>query len=74
MTAYLARYPTAFANWLPAASLAIGGIVELAIVGDPTDPATRALLAVATGAAAGSRRGRLGGPGGSASRCSPIGR
>ena len=37
----------AFANWLSAASLATGGIVELAIVGDPADPATRALLAAA---------------------------
>ena len=48
MTAFLARYPMAFANWLQAASLAIGGIVELAIVGDPADPATQALLAVTT--------------------------
>ena len=41
---FLARYPTGFANWLSAAELAVGGIVELAIVGDPTDPATAALL------------------------------
>jgi hypothetical protein len=48
VTAYLARYPMAFANWLQAATLATGGIVELAIAGDPADPATHALLAVAT--------------------------
>ena len=48
VTAYLARYPMAFANWLQAASLATRGIVELAIAGDPADPATGALLAVAT--------------------------
>jgi uncharacterized protein len=38
----------AFANWLSAATLATSGIVELAIVGDPGDPATRALIAVAS--------------------------
>jgi uncharacterized protein len=42
-----ARYPTGFANWLSAIHLAVEGIDELAIVGDPTDPATRALAAVA---------------------------
>jgi uncharacterized protein len=47
VTAYLERYPTGFANWLSAAELAIGGIVELAIVGSLDDPATGALLAVA---------------------------
>jgi hypothetical protein len=47
VTPYLARYPTGFANWLSAAALSVGGIVELAIVGDPDDPATRALLAEA---------------------------
>jgi hypothetical protein len=44
---FLGRYPTGFANWLSAAALAVGGIVELAIVGDPADPATLALLEVA---------------------------
>ena len=48
VTTYLARYPTGFANWLSAAHLAVEGIDELAIVGDPTDPATRALAAVAS--------------------------
>jgi uncharacterized protein len=47
VTPYLGRYPTGFANWLSAASLAVGGIVELAIAGDPADPATQALLGVA---------------------------
>jgi uncharacterized protein YyaL (SSP411 family) len=47
-TSYVARYPTAFANWLSATHLAVEGIEELAIAGDPTDPATRALAAVAS--------------------------
>ena len=47
VTSYLARYPSGFANWLSAAELAVSGIVELAIVGDPMEPATRALLEVA---------------------------
>ena len=44
VTGFLAHYPSGFANWLSAAQLAIGGIVELAIVGDPDDEATWALL------------------------------
>jgi uncharacterized protein YyaL (SSP411 family) len=44
VTSIVARYPSGFANWLSAAQLSIGGITELAIVGDPADPATRALL------------------------------
>jgi uncharacterized protein YyaL (SSP411 family) len=47
VTSYLARYPTGFANWLSAAQQSIDGIVELAIVGDPTDPATAPLIEVA---------------------------
>ena len=47
ITPFLARYPTGFGNWLSAATLAVAGIVELAIVGDPADEATRALLAAA---------------------------
>ncbi|HSL32612.1 MAG TPA: thioredoxin domain-containing protein [Candidatus Limnocylindrales bacterium] len=43
----VARYPTGFANWLSAIHLAVEGIDELAIVGDPGDPATAALSAVA---------------------------
>jgi uncharacterized protein YyaL (SSP411 family) len=42
---YLARYPTGFAQWLVAASFVASDAVEVAIVGDPSDPATRALLA-----------------------------
>ena len=44
-----------FANWLSAAELAVDGIVELAIVGDPADPADR-------GAARRGPRGRAPGP------------
>ena len=44
VTGFLGHYPSGFANWLSAAQLAVGGIVELAIVGDPFDPATGALL------------------------------
>jgi uncharacterized protein YyaL (SSP411 family) len=44
---FLERYPTGFANWLSAAQLAADGPVELAIAGDPADPATQALVAVA---------------------------
>ncbi len=44
---FLERYPTGFANWLSAAQLALAGPIELAIVGDPADPRTRALLGVA---------------------------
>jgi uncharacterized protein YyaL (SSP411 family) len=44
VTGFLARYPSGFANWLSAAQLAVSGIIELAIVGDPYDPATGALL------------------------------
>ncbi|HET7702551.1 MAG TPA: thioredoxin domain-containing protein [Candidatus Limnocylindrales bacterium] len=47
VTAFVERYPTGFANWLSAAQLAVAGIVELAIVGDPADPATIALLEAA---------------------------
>ena len=44
-----ARYPTAFAKWLSAFELALGDIVEIAIVGSPDEPGTRELLAVASG-------------------------
>ncbi|MEO5703845.1 MAG: thioredoxin domain-containing protein [Candidatus Limnocylindrales bacterium] len=49
VTAYTARYPTAFATWLQAIDLALAPVAEIAIVGDPADEATRALLAVASG-------------------------
>jgi uncharacterized protein YyaL (SSP411 family) len=45
VTSYLARYPTGFGNWLSAFALVVDGIAEVAVVGDPADPATRALLA-----------------------------
>ncbi len=48
VASYLARYPTGFANWLSAAHLAVEGIDELAIAGDPADAATRALAAAAS--------------------------
>ncbi len=47
VSSYLPRYPTGFANWLSAAHLAVEGIDELAIVGEPGDAATQALAAVA---------------------------
>ena len=47
VTPFLARYPTGFANWLSAAALAVEGIQEVAIVGDPADGATHALVAAA---------------------------
>jgi uncharacterized protein YyaL (SSP411 family) len=48
VTSYLARFPTGFANWLSAVHLAVEGLDELAIAGDPSDPATQALAAVAS--------------------------
>ena len=44
VSAFLARYPTGFAQWLVAASFAASDVVEVAIVGDPADAATRELL------------------------------
>jgi hypothetical protein len=38
------RYPTAFAKWLLAAEFALGRSLEVAILGDPASPSTRALL------------------------------
>jgi uncharacterized protein YyaL (SSP411 family) len=55
VTAYAARYPTAFAMWLQAIDLALAPVAEIAIVGDPTDGATQALLAVASGGYAPNR-------------------
>jgi len=48
VTAYASRYPTAFAMWLQAIDLALAPVAEVAIVGDPGDEATRALLEVAS--------------------------
>ncbi len=49
VTAYTARYPTAFALWLQAIDLALAPVAEIAIVGDPGDEGTRALLKIAGG-------------------------
>ncbi|OGO25754.1 MAG: hypothetical protein A2136_00895 [Chloroflexi bacterium RBG_16_54_11] len=38
------RYPTAFAYWLCATYFALGGVHEVAIMGDFEDPATQSLL------------------------------
>src|SRR4030042_1340199 len=38
------RYPSAFAQWLCAADFALGPVYEVAILGDPADPATQSLL------------------------------
>ena len=74
VTSYLARYPTGFANWLSAAHLAVEGIDELAIVGDPSDPATRALAAVApTDSGRTSSLPSRQTPGDRSSRCSRAG-
>ncbi len=40
------RHPLAFAWWLVAMDMAVRGVDEVAIVGDASDPATAALLAV----------------------------
>ncbi len=48
VTGFVARYPTGFAQWLSAMDLALAPVVEVAIVGDPADPATRALIAETT--------------------------
>jgi uncharacterized protein len=46
VTGLIGRYPTAFGQWLTAIGLAARGIDEVAIVGDPGDPDTRALIEV----------------------------
>jgi uncharacterized protein YyaL (SSP411 family) len=40
----LKHYPTAFAQWLCAADFALGPVHEVAILGDPADPANQGLL------------------------------
>ena len=44
VASFMTRYPTGFAQWLVAASFAAGDAVEVAIVGDPADAATKELL------------------------------
>jgi uncharacterized protein YyaL (SSP411 family) len=41
---FMVRYPTGFGQWLVAAAFAASDVVEVAVVGDPFDAATRALL------------------------------
>jgi uncharacterized protein YyaL (SSP411 family) len=41
---YMTRYATGFAQWLVAAAFAAGDAVEVAVIGDPSDAATRELL------------------------------
>ncbi len=45
VTPFIARHPTAFARWISAIDFALAPVAEVAIVGDPGDHATRALLA-----------------------------
>ena len=52
VAALVARYPTAFAKWLTAIDFALADVVEIAIVGDPADAATRALVEAADAAEA----------------------
>jgi uncharacterized protein YyaL (SSP411 family) len=47
-----ATHPTAFAQWLAAIDWWVGPVDEIAIVGDPADPRTEGLAAVARGAPA----------------------
>jgi uncharacterized protein YyaL (SSP411 family) len=42
--AYARRYPTAFAQWLNATALAVAGLVEVAIAGDPATADARELV------------------------------
>lgn len=44
---YLARYPTAFGQWLLALDLALAPVLEVTVVGAPSDPAVQRLLAPA---------------------------
>jgi len=48
VVAIAAQHPTGFAQWLLAYQLASAPIDEVAIVGDPDDPDTRALIEAAT--------------------------
>jgi len=47
MAPFLARYPTAFAQWLCALELAHAGITEIAVIGDRAAAETRRLITVA---------------------------
>ena len=54
-TPYTVRYPTAFAQWLQATDFALAPVAEVAIIGDPDEPATRELLELAAGGYAPNR-------------------
>jgi hypothetical protein len=54
-TPYTVRYPAAFAQWLQATDFALAPVAEVAIVGEPSDAATRELLVVAAGGYAPNR-------------------
>jgi uncharacterized protein YyaL (SSP411 family) len=47
VVAFVARYPTGFANWLTAIDFALADVVELAIIGTPGDPQVERLMAPA---------------------------
>ncbi len=49
-SAYMARFPTGFANWLCAAAFALGEAREVAIVGEVGEAQTAELLGVVNGA------------------------
>jgi uncharacterized protein YyaL (SSP411 family) len=55
ITPFAARYPTAFAMWLQAIDLSLADVAEVAIVGPLDDPATGALIRVASGGYAPNR-------------------
>ncbi|HET9681781.1 MAG TPA: thioredoxin domain-containing protein [Candidatus Limnocylindrales bacterium] len=55
ITPFAVRYPTAFAMWLQAIDLELADVAEVAVVGDPAEPATEALLAIASGTYAPAR-------------------
>ena len=64
VTPFVVRYPTAFAMWLQAIDQSLADVAEVAIVGDPEDPATAALRTVAGGAYAPARVVALAAPSG----------
>ncbi|MBI3751933.1 MAG: thioredoxin domain-containing protein [Chloroflexi bacterium] len=49
ITPFVVRYPTAFAMWLQAIDLSLADVAEVAIIGEPTEAATQALLGAAGG-------------------------
>jgi hypothetical protein len=44
VTPFTVRHPTAFAKWLTAIDFSLSAVAEVAIVGEPGDPATRELV------------------------------